>query len=297
MGASFCVNDRHPNGRCYATPILKTHEKVIEDNKRILRGEEPLDPSKSQNYVGEDDLPQGFKDWVTNNSERIEIARNRGTLPYFVKDNEDMVNGVLQKQGVSKLKSIADFAKNRHVEYNGVGLLEKQLTSQELINKLGTVDPTTGSCASVALAYAGNRAGYDVVDFRGGKSMDFFSSGGIHSRIATNVGGLEERDKSEFRASNRLLSQMEKSKEYFFNPGKHAAIVRLAPTGEGYEYLELQRGVENNGWHKLDKSVLKERFECMVSRKYAYPVNLIDIEFLAKDSAFRELLGYINAKK
>lgn len=34
---------------------------------------------------------------------------------------------------------------------------------------------TKGSCTSLALAYAGNKGGVDVLDFRGGKSCDFFS--------------------------------------------------------------------------------------------------------------------------
>jgi hypothetical protein len=34
-----------------------------------------------------DDVPENFKKWVSDNGDRIETANNRGTLPYFLKDN------------------------------------------------------------------------------------------------------------------------------------------------------------------------------------------------------------------
>ncbi len=144
MGAGFCVNDRHPNGRCYATPILKTHEEVVEDNKRILRGEEPIDPSESQNYVKENGLPQGFKDWVTNNSERIEIARNRGTLPYFVRDNFGVVNDTIQSEkyddAIEKARGVSVELQDKTIsiadKYNSlvtpINLKSKESTIQKL---------------------------------------------------------------------------------------------------------------------------------------------------------------------
>lgn len=45
---------------------------------------EPLD-GKSVNRVN--DVPQEFKEWVDSNAGRITGAANRGTLPYFIRDN------------------------------------------------------------------------------------------------------------------------------------------------------------------------------------------------------------------
>ena len=47
--------------------------------------DEELANYKSKNVV--DDVPENFKKWVTDNADRIEKANNRGTLPYFLKDN------------------------------------------------------------------------------------------------------------------------------------------------------------------------------------------------------------------
>ena len=76
----------HPHCRCRAISILKTEEEMARDTERILRGEEPLSASVSKNAVTE--VPDNFKQWVKENSSRIEKARKNGTLPYFLKDNE-----------------------------------------------------------------------------------------------------------------------------------------------------------------------------------------------------------------
>ena len=39
------------------------------------------------------DVPQNFKTWIKNNTDRIAAAKERGTLPYFLKDNEWTWNG------------------------------------------------------------------------------------------------------------------------------------------------------------------------------------------------------------
>lgn len=80
----------HPHCRCYVTSVLKTDEEIAEDTKRILRGE-PVD-GESENTVEE--VPEGYKKWVEKNEERIKEAREKGTLPYFVRDNEEMVENV-----------------------------------------------------------------------------------------------------------------------------------------------------------------------------------------------------------
>lgn len=39
-------------------------------------------------------MPQGFKDYIANNAERIKVAEKKGTLPYFIKDNPQYVEKV-----------------------------------------------------------------------------------------------------------------------------------------------------------------------------------------------------------
>ncbi len=80
----------HPNCRCYSTAIMKTSAEIAEDTRRIMQGLPPLPPESSVNYVR--DVPQGFKDWVEANRDRI---NGTGSLPYFIRNNQAYVNGIL----------------------------------------------------------------------------------------------------------------------------------------------------------------------------------------------------------
>lgn len=81
---NFVFTGWHPNCRCVKIPILKTVEEFEDDNDRIMRGQEPT--SESVNEIK--DVPDNFKKWVGDNSERIARAEERGTLPYFLRDNQ-----------------------------------------------------------------------------------------------------------------------------------------------------------------------------------------------------------------
>lgn len=73
----------HPHCRCYATSILKTEEEMAADNARIMAGEEV-----SEGGVNEVSAPpEKFNRWLEDNAQRIDTARARGTLPYFMRDN------------------------------------------------------------------------------------------------------------------------------------------------------------------------------------------------------------------
>lgn len=84
----------HPFCRCHAVSILKTNEEIMADNKRILEGKEPLETSV--NSVTE--MPEGFKQWLEDNKDRILAADKRGTLPYFIRDNSKHI-GVQSRYG------------------------------------------------------------------------------------------------------------------------------------------------------------------------------------------------------
>lgn len=194
------------------------------------------------------------------------------------------------------LGTIAKEAEAAKVEFNEVKMLKETKSIDDIIKDLGGGDQTSGSCSSLAFAYAGNRGGLAVSDFRGGRSCSFFATKSNIRSIVENVGGLAEKNVSDFKAVNALFKNIETGKEYYFVTGSHAAIIRKVETG--YEYLELQ-SYSSNGWKPLDKTVLKNRFKAKHSRsamgyKYESDSFLIDIEKLQKDGGFKKMLGYIN---
>jgi hypothetical protein len=55
------------------------------------------------------------------------------------------------------------------IEYIEVKELGTPLTDEQIIAKLSGGDLITGSCKSLAYAYAANKTGLDVTDYRGGQ--------------------------------------------------------------------------------------------------------------------------------
>ena len=175
---------------------------------------------------------------------------------------------------------------------------KEKLSADDIIKHISGGDTTTGSCSSMAFTFAANMGGMDVLDYRGGKSCDFFSRASNICSIAEKVGGVVNKNYNDITNAKQLLATTLTNKYYYFTCGKHAAIVRK--TEKGYEYLELQNAsAERNGWHELTTERLKNRFgaqksHTMFGSKYETKECIIDIDLLIKDAGFRKMMGYIN---
>ncbi len=270
----------HPHCRCHVETILKTPDELMADNRRIIDGEKPTETSA--NTVK--DVPQAFTDWVRNNSERISRAKS---LPYFIKDNKKVVDEILADSKPSALDDVIKKLDDAKVDYLPAQKLQKQLSEDEIISRVGGGDLTEGSCASLAFAWTANKCGLDVLDFRGGESLNFFSKYSNLMQICDKVGGI-----SSFTTTGiQLMKQTEIGKQYYIAIGRHAAIVRQVSKGK-YQFLELQSSVLN-GWKPLDGKVFKWRFKAG-GKDIGL---LIDIELLQKDKGFQKMVGYINTAK
>ena len=325
----------HPHCRCHAIPILEKPEDFLKRQQAFLQGQHvpPLGAVKQP--------PQNFLQHLKDNQDRLQQANKRGTLPYFIRDNYKVgkrgkLTPIFASPKTPATPSIQERAKARHeartpeevrdikrrfeeraqqlewklieeslerrkIDTLVVKRLKKPLSERRIINKISGGDLTEGSCSSLALTYAGNRRGLDVRDFRGGKSQDFFSDYREILKITRASGGIEIEDFDGFKAAKNALAKVERGKEYYFTAGSHAAIVRKAK-GKGYEYLELQdQRATGNGFHKLTKAELKERFgvktrHTVRGHKIELSSCLFDIEEIDGDALSR-ILRYINTKK
>ena len=187
---------------------------------------------------------------------------------------------------------------NGGLAYKEVKKLKNKLTEGAIIEKLGGGDLTSGSCASVGLAYAGNKNGLDVTDFRGGESRSFFSSRFNLEELAKVFKAdtvKRETARSYITSGNKLLKQVEKGKEYYFVCGRHAAIVRRTEE-DVLQYLELQ-SARNNGWIDFDgnpRYTLSTRFGNRSSEGRDVSTFMIDVDSFKDNEEFKEILGYIN---
>lgn len=176
----------HPSCRCYKIPILKTEEEFWAWDGRS----ETID---SVNEVK--DVPDKFKQWIGTNSYRIEMAQEHGTLPYFIKDNEKIVNGILTETPSKNYYMPENTPKERRMIWieNGasieskIGILQGDAMSlieanemkgnsnfipQFTHDKNGNIiinteynesnKPYHENCQSCVVAYELRRRGYDV---------------------------------------------------------------------------------------------------------------------------------------
>ncbi|MDD3404952.1 MAG: zeta toxin family protein [Paludibacteraceae bacterium] len=100
----------HPNCRCYVVSILKTKEEFW---------------SNSPTSVNEvKDVPEGFKSWIGENSDRIAEAERRGTLPYFVRNN---------KNYVPMSETIIESAKQGRLDINAINIsVQRELITEDI---------------------------------------------------------------------------------------------------------------------------------------------------------------------
>lgn len=216
-----------------------------------------------------------------------------------------------EKRGTVKPKEQSEAAKfieqactTENVEHRAVQALPKQLTSDEIIERLAGGDMTQGSCSSLAFAYIGNKNGLDVLDFRDGGSRRVFSMNKNIMKMLElpGVEGSITKVKKEVQGTIDVLKNLELNKEYYLATGKHAAIVRKLDTG--YQYLELQSKYQN-GWMPFERygsmaTTLNKRFGCRktVDKSFGYvwerTVILMDVDSFKDNEEFEQLLGYIN---
>ena len=258
--------------------------------------------------------------WFEDNYTGERAARDEDGKTYYVPDSmtykdwkKSMVDGdtsgltnVSKQDTILSPKSSNDDNYNklltalqkRSVDYNPVVSHTKQLTQEEIITALSGGDMTSGSCASVGLAYVGQKQGWDVLDFRDGHSRRVFASSlNLHDLSQMNgMKVLKANGASSMTVGNRLLKMCEIGKEYYLAVGRHAAIVRKTED-EILQYLELQ-SAKKSGWIDFDgnpRYTLKTRFGCnntsSASSTYDFMLDIDESDF---NDDFRTLLGFLN---
>lgn len=193
-----------------------------------------------------------------------------------------------EEAATPKLETVIDDIKTWNVDYLAVKKHEKQPTVEEIVKRVGGGDKTAGSCSSLALTFAANQAGLDVLDFRDGESRRYFARTGHIKTICDKVGGINQLNVSGIE----MMKQTTIGKMYYLAIGEHAAIVRQVSKGK-YEYLELQSSW-SNGWKPLNSTIFGKRFG---ARGRCYSAQLIDIDLFKGDSSFKTMMGYINTSE
>ena len=196
--------------------------------------------------------------------------------------------------GSNNFNNIVSSLNSHGVSYRQIEPARLNRSSEQIVTNISGGDLTDGSCSSLALAYAGNRAGYNVLDFRDGESRSFFSSRNSIRQIATlpGVRSAELSGNNDIVSTHSLIDSIPSGKEYYLATGQHAAIVRN--NNGQMQYLELQHPSNGNGWHDLDDNVLINRFGASTNHTVPFSSFLIEVDSLSNNQEFLNILGYIN---
>lgn len=262
----------HPHCRTVTVPWFPDD---VDTGERAARGKDGKVGYVPQNMT--------YKEWYNKYVEQK--FEESGIIELDSNSNNPVIRRCIEKQ----------------IEYIGIEKFSTTPLEEVIVSELGGGDKTRGSCSSLAFAYAGNKNGYKVLDFRGGNSQAIFASNKTILEI-TELEGIKSwvvYEKNDFIAIKKLITNMKEKKEYYLAIGRHAAIIRKIE--KGYEYLELQ-SAKYNGFKAFDMSVLKNRFGCQKSYRragmtLAPPSMLIDIDTLKDNKEFNQMLGFINTAK
>lgn len=279
------------------------YERNYRRNMRLGNG--CLDQQNADVYFGR---ARGYKnrliDLCESNPNILRLDRNRLSLRGVLSvDNSGRIK-IPNKQNKPNIihseayNNIMNRINRIGIENRTVERLRQPLSVDEIIGRLGDGDLTDGSCASLGLAYVGNRHGLDVLDFRGGESQSFFSNRfnlDELTRLLPEGSVMTSVARSYLASGNRLLQQVEQGREYYFACGRHVAIVRRNEQN-ALQYLELQSS-RNNGWTNFDgnpRYTLSTRFGCRNTTGRDVSGFMVDVEAFSDNEEFRDILGYIN---
>lgn len=103
----FVFDGWHPQCFCFCTPILMDESEMAKVTEAFLKGEKYTPRGKQIT-----DYPAAFKDWVRDHAEDIAASRERGTEPYFIRNNAQAIDEIINPK--PKELSILKKAKLRH---------------------------------------------------------------------------------------------------------------------------------------------------------------------------------------
>lgn len=239
--------------------------------------DDELETLKERSKYFELDKTEDFNDFK---KKYLKLPENANTIEVKPKRVPNAFSEKLEKMGV---------------KYKQIMPHKQVVTEEEIIFALAGGDRTMGSCASVGLAYCGQKSGYNVLDFRDGDSRRFFSAL-FNLRSLSELKGLKthyKTAKSSVTAGNQLLKQVEKGKEYYLVCGRHAAIVRRTDE-DVLQFLELQSATRS-GWTNFNgnpRYTLKDRFG--ETKGYEVESFMIEVDSFKDNEVFNDILGYIN---
>lgn len=276
----------------------KARRKIGEWQQKIKRftDETKLERDRTREFIGTaaGKQPRGIvSDKLKANTDTKGATRpKQQRYKTLSNDETEKLKDALLDNG--KKSEILQTLENRSVyTRKEVRAFKKPLNEKQIIERLADYD-NDGHCNTLGLAYAANKAGYNVLNYKDGPISEYFANKEKHVLLLQlkGVKGKYIYTKSDSKAFLELIKEIKKDREYLLSIGNHSAIVRY--NSDGFlEYLELQNYKER-GWYILNINSADTRFDFNDYVDLERMSTIIDIETLAKNKDFIKITEYFN---
>lgn len=233
----------HPNDLCYKIPILKTEEEFWAWDGRSETSTDSVNEVK--------DVPDSFKKWVLDNQRRIDDAKKRGTLPYFLKDNPSF----LKEDKNKYIEAISKYTGSYYPRINQYLRGQRKQLDEETLSVIDGISKYINlSNKCIGTSYRGITADRIMFDKlkslkKGGDYIENgFMSTSANKLVAEDFAdGTEYKVIFEIKGKNGVdissISDMQEEKEILFNKSSKFKITKIKVVdkkvfGNLYIYME-----------------------------------------------------------
>lgn len=267
----------HPQCLCYATAILMDEEdfdnQELSDLKSALKGT-AYKKLSAKNEVT--DLPDGFKEWVSENEER---QANWSSTPYFIKDNfvdGDLTKGLIYIPNVKPL-TLLERAEIRHQQRTQEQVQAIQQRWDERKKKHALIRKAANNVLNVA-------KDYNEVDYAALQSVvdagDLNKMQAITREVAKAV---SEMRKQEQALSNIIPNVHEWHKQFTIDELKavHSAVEKKLASWDSLTLQEQAKKLkfEAEEYFGTDKYGAQTKYKTWGVAQDAYKMHLDKVQY------------------
>jgi hypothetical protein len=134
------------------TPILVSGDEATKLIDAQVKGEK-YEPKQIK------EVPLRFQKWVEENNDRINVANNRGTLPYWIGDNKTLLD--------TQLKESKAISKRINRTQDDIDNIQRRWDERKLYNKISNIEDNIRMNKGFETAVVFDKYGNIIIDKRG----------------------------------------------------------------------------------------------------------------------------------
>lgn len=224
---SFKFTSWHPSCRCYCIPILKAEDEFWKWDGRSEATTDSVNEVK--------DVPDGFKRWVDDNQQRISVAKKRGTLPYFLKDNPSYV----KEDNSRYIESVIKYTGSYYPRINQYLRGQRKQLNDETLSVINDISQYINlSDKYIGTSYRGITADRTMFDkLKSLKKGDGYIENGFMSTSADKLVAEDFADGTEYKIIFEIkgkngvyisaISDIQEEKEILFDKTSKFKITKI----------------------------------------------------------------------